>query len=240
MPSSERTVSNIDPKVLNKIKKCLALAGSDNPNEAATAMRQAHALMEKHGVSSHEITMADIGESTVKSKTMARDKPAQWEARLAAMVGRAFGCQMLVKRADVATLDAFYMTTLAGGTLTFDWTHPRTGAAATCAFPGRASNRDRDRSRGGAGLGMSQSRASAGTCNPGSCSTRSGVSSSRSSNDMSRPLSVAVCISSWFASSKDCCRSRMMLAIFSRTAFLIAVSVRAIIRAALRARFPVS
>lgn len=98
MPSSERTMSNIDPKVLNKIKKCLALAGSDNPNEAATAMRQAHALMEKHGVSSHEITMADIGESTVKSKTMARDKPAQWEARLAAMVGRAFGCQMLVKR----------------------------------------------------------------------------------------------------------------------------------------------
>lgn len=91
-------MSNIDPKVLSKIKKCLALAGSDNPNEAATAMRQAHALMEKYGVSSHEITMADIGESTAKSKTMARDKPAHWEARLASMVGRAFGCQMLVSR----------------------------------------------------------------------------------------------------------------------------------------------
>lgn len=91
-------MSNIDSKILAKIKKCLALAGSDNPNEAATAMRQAHALMEKHGVSSHAITMSDIGESTVDSKTMARDKPAQWEATLAAQVGRAFGCQMMVQR----------------------------------------------------------------------------------------------------------------------------------------------
>ena len=28
-------------KALDKIKKCLALAQSDNPNEAATALRQA-------------------------------------------------------------------------------------------------------------------------------------------------------------------------------------------------------
>ena len=52
-------MSDIDPKILGKIKKCLALSGSSNPNEAATALRQAHALMAKHGVSTHEITMAD-------------------------------------------------------------------------------------------------------------------------------------------------------------------------------------
>lgn len=91
-------MKEIDPKVLGKIKKCLALAGSDNPNEAATAMRQAHALMEKHGVSHEEITMSDIGEANVTSKTMARNKPAHWEARLASLVGRAFGCQMMVQR----------------------------------------------------------------------------------------------------------------------------------------------
>lgn len=88
----------IDPKVLNKIKKCLALAGSDNPNEAATAMRQARALMDRHGVSAHEISMADIGEATASSRTMSRDKPAHWETRLAAEVGKAFGCQIMVQR----------------------------------------------------------------------------------------------------------------------------------------------
>lgn len=91
-------MSSIDPKILAKIKKCLALASSDNPNESATAMRQARALMEKHGVSSHEIKMSDIGEATVESRTMARDKPARWETHLASVVGKAFGCQMMVQR----------------------------------------------------------------------------------------------------------------------------------------------
>lgn len=38
-------MSNIDPKILSKIKKCLALSSSPNPNEAAIDMRQAHALI---------------------------------------------------------------------------------------------------------------------------------------------------------------------------------------------------
>ena len=81
----------IDPKILGKIKKCLALSSSDNPHEAAAAMRQAHALMAAHGVSAEQITMADIGEAHANSRTMARNKPAQWEGALAAMVGKAFG-----------------------------------------------------------------------------------------------------------------------------------------------------
>ena len=77
---------NIDPKILSKIKKCLALSTSDNPNEAATALRQAHALMAAHGVSTEQITMADIGEASAKSRTMARSKPAHWEGALRALV----------------------------------------------------------------------------------------------------------------------------------------------------------
>ena len=91
-------MSEIDPRVLAKIKKCLALSGSSNPNEAATALRQAHALMDKHGVSTHEVTMADIGEFVTDSRTMARDKPARWETSLASIVGKAFGCQIIVSR----------------------------------------------------------------------------------------------------------------------------------------------
>jgi hypothetical protein len=50
----------LDDRVLGKIKKCLALSASSNPHEAEVALRQAHALMAKHGVSSHEITMSDV------------------------------------------------------------------------------------------------------------------------------------------------------------------------------------
>ncbi len=92
---------NIDPKILSKIKKCLALSTSDNPNEAATALRQAHALMAAHGVSTEQITMADIGEASAKSRTMARSKPAHWEGALASTVGRAFGCQLMMLRAPL-------------------------------------------------------------------------------------------------------------------------------------------
>jgi hypothetical protein len=81
-------MQELDPKILGKIKKCLALSASDNPNEAATAMRQAHALMEKHGVTAEGIVMGDIGEAKIKSRTMARNKPEQWEAHLASTVGR--------------------------------------------------------------------------------------------------------------------------------------------------------
>ena len=91
-------MSNIDPKILSKIKKCLALGTSPNPHEAAAAMRQAHALMRQHGVDAHSVSMADIGESRADIRTMARDKPAQWEAKLAATVGRAFGCKLLISK----------------------------------------------------------------------------------------------------------------------------------------------
>ncbi len=98
-------MSSVDPKILSKIKKCLALSSSSNPNEAAVALKQAHALMEKYGISTEQIQMADIGEAAVRSKTMARDKPAHWEMRLAAVVGLAFGCEILVER-NVTSSDA--------------------------------------------------------------------------------------------------------------------------------------
>lgn len=47
---------------------------------------------------------------------------------------RPFSMQFLLTQAQVATLDTFYQTTLTGGTEAFDWTHPRTGAAASFRF----------------------------------------------------------------------------------------------------------
>lgn len=91
-------MSAVDPKILDKIKKCLALGASPNPNEAAVAMRQAHALMKKHGIEAHQVAMAEIGESTTEIRTMSRDKPARWETHLAAVVGKAFGCKLMIGR----------------------------------------------------------------------------------------------------------------------------------------------
>jgi hypothetical protein len=52
-------------KALEKIKKLLRLAASDNPHEAAAAMRQARALMEK-------VSFRRIGYPAIRSVRMCR------------------------------------------------------------------------------------------------------------------------------------------------------------------------
>lgn len=82
-----------DEKILDKIKKCLAMASSANEHEAAAALRQAQKLMEAHGVSDRDMLAAQAGESGTKAG--AATKPATWEANLAVSVGEAFGCRVL-------------------------------------------------------------------------------------------------------------------------------------------------
>lgn len=47
---------------------------------------------------------------------------------------RHFALSFLLWDDEVATLETFYQTTLLGGSLAFDWLHPRTGAAASMRF----------------------------------------------------------------------------------------------------------
>lgn len=91
-------MSETDPKILAKIRKCLALSSSTNPNEAAVALRHAQALMRAHGVEAHHVNAPDIAETKTSSRTMSRDKPAHWEAHLAQLVSKAFGCKMFVTK----------------------------------------------------------------------------------------------------------------------------------------------
>lgn len=85
--------TQVDERILNKIKKCLALSTSSEPHEAASALRQAQKLMELHGVSVEAIKMSDISEQKIKSKTSV-SKPKHWENKLLKTVGRAFGCDL--------------------------------------------------------------------------------------------------------------------------------------------------
>ena len=47
---------------------------------------------------------------------------------------RNFDCHLYLSADQVEALDAFYVSTLAGGALSFGWKHPRTQAAVTYRF----------------------------------------------------------------------------------------------------------
>lgn len=76
-------------KILNKIKKCLALAKSSNPNEAAAALRQAQKLMQQHGITDQDVELSDVQE--LKFKAGAAENPPQWLTMLISTVSTAFG-----------------------------------------------------------------------------------------------------------------------------------------------------
>ena len=59
--------------------------------------------------------------------------PAKIRQRTTAAVGSLM-VNYLLSTAETIALDAFYQTTLFGGSGAFDYTHPRTGATLSCRF----------------------------------------------------------------------------------------------------------
>ncbi len=80
-------------RAVDKILKCLALSKSANEHEAAAALRQARALMEKFAVTDVDITAAQANEKLAKAGTMRR--PVAWEVKVASDVADAFGCELI-------------------------------------------------------------------------------------------------------------------------------------------------
>lgn len=72
--------------------------------------------------------------------------PAKVRRRYTAGV-RPFNCTFFMTKAQVATLETFYVTTLTGGADAFDWAHPRTGVTESWRFVAPPEYRPR-----GAGL----------------------------------------------------------------------------------------
>lgn len=86
-------MSNQDKKrILDKIIRCLALSKSSNEHEAATALRQAHAMMKQHNISMDDVKFADI--KFQRSSTRTARNPALYLAHLADMIAELFGCKM--------------------------------------------------------------------------------------------------------------------------------------------------
>jgi len=78
---------------IRKIKHCLALAQSANENEAATALRQAHALMREYRLTEMDVKLSDVGE--VESQFTRTERLPTWERNLSGAVSRTFGCTAL-------------------------------------------------------------------------------------------------------------------------------------------------
>ena len=76
-------------KVLDKIKKCLALGESANEHEAAQAIRQAQMLMKKYGISEIDIELSAV---TEKGVACATSLPT-WHQVLIAQCAKAFGVE---------------------------------------------------------------------------------------------------------------------------------------------------
>lgn len=80
-------------RVIRKIKRCLALSASSNETEAATAMRQAQALMREYRLTELDVQLSDVGE--VESKQYRVTRRPTWDRQLSAIVATAFGVRPL-------------------------------------------------------------------------------------------------------------------------------------------------
>ena len=82
-------------ELMRKIRACLRLSTSANENEAATALRHARALMEKHGISMAEAMAGDVSECV--AKTARRGKVLHESLQgLIWLVERMFRCRSVV------------------------------------------------------------------------------------------------------------------------------------------------
>lgn len=83
-------------KIIDKVCKCLRLSESGNPNEAAAALRQAAAMMEKYGISDSQILTAEVTESV--AEVGERYNPPFWALALATLIAEAFQCRSFISR----------------------------------------------------------------------------------------------------------------------------------------------
>ncbi|WP_159265945.1 DUF2786 domain-containing protein [Pseudomonas monteilii] len=83
-------------RVIRKIKRCLALSKSSNENEAATAMRQAQALMREYRLTELDVRLSDVDE--VQSEKSRANRRPTWDRHLSGIVAKVFGCRPLSYR----------------------------------------------------------------------------------------------------------------------------------------------
>lgn len=87
----------VESRILEKIRKCLALSGSSNEHEAAAAIRQAQALMRKHGL---DCSDPHLFELKAESFHAPFDRPPTWAKMLSVTVADAFQCSLMTRNGE--------------------------------------------------------------------------------------------------------------------------------------------
>jgi hypothetical protein len=85
-------------KIIDKIHKCLRLSESGNPNEAASALRQAQAMMRKFGICEEDVHSAQVNE--VSADSAGYFNPPYWAVALSELVAQAFDCRAYISRKE--------------------------------------------------------------------------------------------------------------------------------------------
>lgn len=81
-------------RILEKIAKCMALSASDNPGEAAAAVRQAQKLMAKHNLTASDLDLHTV--RGIESEKITPTKvPPMWVAMLRDTIASAFEVQQI-------------------------------------------------------------------------------------------------------------------------------------------------
>lgn len=83
--------------ILRRIRACLALGRSPEPNEAAAAMHKARELMDRYDISETDVALSEVKEKGANAGRQCRQPPA-WLLLLASTVDRAFGVAHIICR----------------------------------------------------------------------------------------------------------------------------------------------
>lgn len=98
----------LDTKLVEKIKKLLALSESSNENEAKTAMLKAQELLARHKLSLKEVKEYRITNTLIKEKVSNISfRQGKWKAKLGNIVAENFGCYQYFKRGTSRTIAFF-------------------------------------------------------------------------------------------------------------------------------------
>lgn len=98
----------LDEKIVEKIKKLLALSESSNENESKLSMLKAQELLAKHKLSLKEVEEFKVYNSAIKEKlsTVSFTK-AKWKSQLAGLIADNFSCYHYFKTRHSHTIAFF-------------------------------------------------------------------------------------------------------------------------------------
>lgn len=90
--SNDDIANSLPDRILDKIKKCLALSKSSNANEANIALRQARKLMDQYKFDSADAAAFDASEY----RLVMGKRPPNWSMKLGGVCAEAFSCAVVV------------------------------------------------------------------------------------------------------------------------------------------------